>query len=90
MANIFQITIDNDMATTVNVYLRGGIQSTASGATYISGFNVTKGSGNTAGTIEIGDYIVGWIGEVYVSGRVTTIPVNDVSDLAIAGQDEIL
>lgn len=91
MANIFDITIDSDMATTINVYLRGGIQNTSSsGGTYIDGFNVKKGSGNSAATIEVGDKIAGWIGDVYITGEVTTIPVNDVSDVNPALQGEVL
>lgn len=90
MANVFDITIDNDMATMVNVYLRGGIQTSTSGATFIDGFLVKKGSGNVASTIEVGDQISGWIGDVYVAGEVTTIPVNDISDVNPAIQGKVL
>ncbi len=89
--NVFNIIIDNDMATEINVYLRGGIQNTASsGGTYIDGFNVKKGTGNVAATIEVGDKLAGWIDDVYITGEVTNIPVNDVSDINPAIQGEVL
>ena len=89
MANTINVTV-NDTTQTVNVTISDGVLTSAGGGTFISGFNVVKGSGNVAGTIEVGDFISGWIGTVWVAGEVNTIPVNDVSDLDMALQGEIL
>ena len=89
MANTINVTV-NDTTQTINVTVSDGVLTASGGGTFISGFNVVKGSGNVAGTIEVGDFIAGWIGTVYVTGRVNTIPVNDVSDLDMALQGEII
>ena len=67
MANIINLTVD-DSAETVNVTVSDGILTAQTGGTFISGFLVKKGSGNVAITIEIGDYVSGWIGDVWVAG----------------------
>lgn len=88
MANTINVTVD-DSAETVNVTVSDGVLTTAaSSVTVIDGFIVTKGAGNVAGTIEVGDKVVGWIGQVYVAGEVLTIPVNDVGDVDPAIQGE--
>lgn len=89
MAIQLRIIEIDDMAT-VQVIVQGGIIQQSNSLNVVSGFIVQKGAGNIGAGIEVGDYISGWLGEVYVSGRVTTIPVNDVSDLAMAVQGEIL
>lgn len=90
MATTVNVILDNS-STTVNVVMTGGIIQTSSSLLVISGFIVKKGSGNTAATIEVGDYITGgWIGDVWLSGKVTTIPVNDVSDINPAVQGEVI
>lgn len=87
MPNIVNVTVD-DSANTVSVTVSDGLLTTSGGVTFIDGFLVTKGAGNIAATIEVGDKIVGWIGQVYIAGEVTTIPVNDVSDVDPAVQGE--
>ena len=67
MANIINITVD-DSAQTVAVTVSDGIITAAGGGTFIGGFLVKKGSGNVAATIEIGDYLIGWIGDTAVAG----------------------
>jgi len=90
MANIINITVD-DTTETINITVNDGIITTAgSSATFINDFWVIKGVSNVAATIEVDDYISGWIGEVWVSGKVLTIPVTDVSDLSNAVQGEII
>lgn len=90
MSNIINVTID-DSVETVNVTISDGIITASGGSgTFISGFEVKKGSGNVAATIEVGDYISGWLSEVWVAGKVLTIPVTDVSDLTNAVQGEII
>ena len=89
MANIFNVTVD-DTAYTVNVTLSDGVLTASGGGTFIDGYNVKKGAGNIAATIEVGDYIVGWLGDVYLAGKVLVIPVNDVSDVDMAIQGEII
>lgn len=79
----------NSTTTTVEVVLTGGILTT-NDLTVIDGFITVKGAGNVAATIEAGDYISGWISDVYVHGKVLTIPVNDISDVDPALQGEIL
>ena len=81
--------IEIDNMATVQVIVQGGIIQTSNSLNVISGFIVQKGAGNTAGTIEVGDYITGWLSDVYVAGKVLTIPVTDVSDLDTAVQGEI-
>lgn len=89
MANTVNITVD-DTTETINITVSDGVITTAgSSATFINDFWVIKGTGNVAATIEVGDYITGWISEVWVSGKVLTIPVTDVSDLTNAIQGEI-
>lgn len=87
MPNIVNVTVD-DSANTVSVTVSDGLLTASGGGTFIDGFLVTKGVGNIAATIEVGDKIVGWIGQVYIAGEVTTIPVNDVSDVDPAVQGE--
>ena len=65
MANTINITVD-DSAQTVAVTVSDGF--IVSGGTFIGDFLVTKGTGNTAATIEIGDYLTGWIGNTFISG----------------------
>ena len=89
MANIINVTVD-DTTQTVNVTLSDGVLTASGGGTFIDGYLVKKGSGNVAGTIEVGDFISGWLGSVWIAGEVTVIPVNDVSDLDMAVQGEIL
>ena len=88
MANIINVTVD-EVTDVVNVVVSDGVITASGGGTFIDGFLVNKGGGNIAATIEVGDYIAGWIGNVWVSGIVTTIPVNDVSDVNAAVQGEI-
>lgn len=87
MANIINVTVD-DSAETVNVTVSDGVITASGGGTFISGFLVTKGVGNTAGTIEVGDKVVGWIGQVFVAGGALNVPINDVSDVDPAVQGE--
>ena len=89
MANIVNVTVD-DTTQTVNVTISDGVLTVSGGGTFIDNFLVLKGSGNVAGTIEVGDKVSGWLSDVWVSGEVLTIPVTDVSDLDIAVQGEIL
>lgn len=89
MGNIINVTVD-DTTEQINVSVSDGIITASGGGTFISGFLVVKGSGNVAATIEVGDYVSGWIADVWVAGKVLTIPVNDVSDLDNAVQGEIL
>lgn len=89
MANIINITVD-DTTHTVNVTVSDGIITASGGGTFIDGYNVKKGTGNVAATIEVGDKISGWLGDVYLAGEVAVIPVNDVSDVTMAIQGEIL
>jgi len=86
--NIVNIAVD-DSTETINITIQDGIITAAGGGTFISGFNTIKGAGNVAATIEVGDYVSGWISEVWVAGKVLTIPVTDVSDLSNAVQGEI-
>ena len=89
MPNIINVTV-NDTTEQINVTVSDGILTTAgSSLTVIDGFIVDKGAGNVAGTIEVNDKIRGWIDDVYVAGRVNTIPVNDVSDVTTGVQGEI-
>lgn len=88
MANIIHINTDGSM-TTVNVYLRGGILSTASNVTVIDGFWVKKGSGNVASTIEVGDRIIGWLDDTTaIAGKVNALPYTDSGNIdnALAGE----
>jgi len=89
MANIINVTVD-DSAQTVNVTVSDGVLTASGGGTFIDGYLVKKGSGNVASTIEVGDKISGWLGDVWVAGEVLVIPVNDVSDIDMAVQGEIL
>ena len=87
MAKIIEITLDN--MDIINVTVSDGVFTSGGGGTFINGFLVNKGTGNSGGTIEVGDYIIGWLDEVWVAGKVLTIPVTDVSDLSNAVQGEI-
>lgn len=98
MPNIINVTVGDpslvavtveENTEVVNVTLNDGVFVQSGGGLFIDGFLVKKGVGNVAATIEVGDFVDGWIGTVRVSGRVNTIPVNDVSDLDMALQGEI-
>ena len=90
MSNVLKLFVDDQSTSVLKVSVTEGVVAIGGSVTEIDGFIVKKGAGNVASTIEVGDYISGWIGDVYVAGKVTTIPVNDVSDLSIAVQGEIL
>lgn len=89
MSEVINVTLsdDNDV---VNVYVNDAIITQGGGGTFINGFQVVKGAGNTGTTIEVGDKIAGWIDNVYVAGVVTNTPVNDPSDVNSAIQGEYL
>lgn len=87
MAQVINVTVD-DAPQTINVTVSDGLLTASGGGTFINGFLVTKGPGNVAGTIELTDKIVGWIGQVYIAGEVNTIPVTDVSHVTPAVQGE--
>lgn len=89
MANIINVTVD-DSNDIINVTVSDGVFTASGGGTFIDGYLVSKGAGNNSASIEVGDYISGWIGDVWISGKVTTVPVNDVSDVDPAIQGEIL
>jgi len=59
------------------------------GPKLIDGFTVTKADGNTlTSSIEGGDFIYGFFGDVFAAGTVTTIPVNDITDINVAVKGE--
>ena len=89
MAQVINVTVD-ETTEVVNVTISDGLITASGGGTFISGFLVKKGSGNSAASIEVGDYVSGWISDVWIAGKVLVIPVNDVSDLDMAVQGEIL
>lgn len=74
------IKIDTMPEITYVPYSFGG------GAKLIDGFTVKKADGNTAETIEVGDFLYGELNGDWVAGFVTSIPVEDVSDLNLADQ----
>lgn len=79
--------IDNHGSMEVKVIVRGGILNATASATpgLIDNFQVTKGVGNTDQfEIEIGDKIIGWIGDQFVAGIVTALPYTDINNLDIA------
>jgi hypothetical protein len=89
MATVINLTVD-DVYETINVVVSDAVIVQGGGATIIDGFQVTKGAGNTGTTIEVGDKVIGWIDNVHVAGLVINTPVNDVSDLKTATQNEYL
>ena len=89
MAQIINVTVE-ETTEIVNVTITDGLITASGGGTFINGFLVNKGAGNVAASIEVNDYISGWIGDVWIAGKVLTIPVTDVSDVSNAVQGEIL
>lgn len=94
MATVVNVILDNG-TTTVNVVMTGGILFEASSLPVIDGFIVQKGSGNVAPTIEIGDYLSGWLSvapsdEIYINARslINGTPTT-ISEVAPAVQGEI-
>lgn len=80
------IITNDDMSVTVNVITQGAIIST-SGANnssqlsdFIDGYWVTKGAGNVAPTIEVGDRLIGWLdNETFLAGTVSALPVSETN-----------
>ena len=89
MAQVINVTV-NETTEVVNVTISDALVVQSGGGLFINSFLVIKGSGNSAASIEVGDYASGWIGDVWVAGKVLVIPLNDVSDLDFAVQGEIL
>lgn len=59
---------------------------------FIDGLQVDKGYGNSdLKNIQVGDKIVGWIGDTYVAGTVTALPYTDIENInqAIKGSSSI-
>jgi len=88
MAEAVNIII-TETTPTVEIVITGGIVQQSNALLIIDSFLVKKGSGNVGAGIEVGDYIVGWISDLYAAGKVLTIPVTDISDLDPAVQGEI-
>lgn len=87
MAQVVNVVVSDGLEV-VNVTINDALITASGGGTFIDGFLVEKGSGNGGASIEVGDKIVGWIGQVYVAGEVTNTPVNDPSDVDPAIQGE--
>ena len=60
------------------------VKKSESNIIIVGEFTVTKGSGNTANSIQVGDKVIGWIDNVFVAGLVTSIPVTSKANLSIA------
>ena len=88
MAEAVNIII-TETTPTVEIVITGGIIQQSNSLLVIDSFLVQKGAGNTGSGIEVGDYISGWISDLFVNGKVLTIPVVDISDLDPALQGEI-
>ena len=76
--------ITEDSTVAVNVLTQGAIISTAGAVNssqlsdFIDGYWVTKGSGNVAPTIEVGDRIIGWLdNQTFLAGTVAALPVSE-------------
>lgn len=84
------VTVD-DAASTVNVTVSDGVFIDQSGGVkFIDGWIVVKASGNTATTIETGDYCIGWLTSTFAAG-VRVAPggaITTLSDLSIAVSGE--
>lgn len=87
MALIINLTVD-DSNDTVSVTTSDGFFQSSGDQTFVSGFRLIKGAGNVAATIEVNDYVDGWIGTTFVAGRVNTIPITSAAhvDPAVQGQ----
>lgn len=84
-----KIVVADDMAT-VNVIVQGGV-ITRTGLTEIDGYVVKKGSGNTANTIEVGDFIAGWESTSrYIAGVVNALPYTTSGNVTYAVQADAL
>ena len=100
MAQIIDITLSDINDTTdvslvdhyevINVTVSDAVLNISGSGLFINNFSVVKGAGNVASTIEVGDKLWGFIDNVFVAGLVTTIPVNDVSDINVAIQGEYI
>ena len=87
MSEVINVTL-SDHNDVINVYVTDAVITQGGTGTFIDDFHVVKGSGNIGTTIEIGDKIAGWIGDIYVAGEVNSIPVTSPSNVnpAIQGQ----
>jgi len=74
------IKIDNMAEITYVPFSAGG------GVKLIDGYTVKKAAGNTAETIEVGDFLYGELNGEWVAGFVTAIPVSTSADLNLADQ----
>jgi len=84
----FSLTIDDTGDTVALTVTDGVFVDQNGGVKFIDSFMVKKGSGNTADTIELTDYVIGWIGDTFVSGIVTNIPITTTSDISVAVEGE--
>lgn len=86
----FNLTID-DSTDTINVTVSDGVFIDQSGGVkFIDGWIVVKASGNTASTIQTGDYCIGWLTSTFAAG-VRVAPggtITSISDLSIAVSGE--
>ena len=85
----YNLTVD-DSASTVNVTVSDGVFIDQSGGVkFISGWVVIKAAGNTASTIETGDYCIGWLSDTFVAGvSVAGGTPSVIADLSVAVSGE--
>ena len=53
---------------------------------------ITKAPGNTGGAevVEVGDKVIGWLGNTFLAGLVLNVPITSPADLNIAQQGQII
>ena len=72
---------------TIQLAIQGGVINLSGTIGIIDGFHVKKGSGNTAGTIEVGDFIAGYLTTSparYIVGEVTALPYTTEGNITLA------
>ena len=71
-----------DLATKAYVDANAGAQN--------NDFFITKAPGNTGTDPEVGDKVIGWVGNTFVAGLVLNVPITQVSDLNLASQGQLI
>ena len=53
-------------------------------------FFITKAPGNSGTDPEVGDKVIGWVGNTFVAGLVLNVPITQLSDLNLASQGQLI
>ena len=77
-------------ASATDLATKAYVDAQIAGGSGNNDFFITKAPGNTGTDPEVGDKVIGWVGNTFVAGLVLNVPITQVSDLNLASQGQII